>query len=357
MIPIFRRWPWSRSRDLIFTFIWSCGIGLVFMAIAAAMSGQWPSWRGAQIYLLVSNLIGYSIHVLFLIGDKSGIEAYAIQAGYVTKAIYFAATPVVGVIMGFGIYLTVFEPIPLKRVLGSGWVASVMSTSVVISIMISILFYLRERDATAQAELERERLRAERVEREAALANLRALQAQIEPHFLFNTLANVASLVDTDPARAKHMLESFNRFLRASLSATRGDSTTLGEEAELISAYLDVLVVRMGDRLHYAIDVPPNLAGQRLAPMLLQPVVENAIRHGLEPKVEGGELKLAARREKDDIVVEVRDTGVGFGATTCGGVGLTNLRERLSGLYGERASLAIGDNAPAGTVVTVRLPA
>jgi len=220
-----------------------------------------------------------------------------------------------------------------------------------------VIFFWRERDARAQADLERERLRAERVEREAVLANLRALQAQIEPHFLFNTLANAASLIDADPARAKHMLESFNRFLRASLAATRGESTTLGDESELIAAYLDVLEVRMGRRLRYAIDVPAELAGHTLAPMLLQPVVENAIRHGLEPKVEGGEIRLAARREQGDIVVEVRDTGVGFAATTRGGVGLTNLRERLRGLYGERASLAIGDNAPAGTVVTLRLPA
>ena len=113
----------------------------------------------------------------------------------------------------------------------------------------------------------------------------------------------------------------------------------------------------MGTRLRYTIDVPPELAAHALAPMLLQPVVENAIRHGLEPKVEGGEIRLAARREQGDIVVEVRDTGVGFAATTRGGVGLTNLRERLRGLYGERASLAIGDNAPVGTVVTLRLPA
>jgi len=357
LIPIFRRWPWSRARDVIYTFIWSCGVGLVFLAVAAAMSGEWPAWGAVRLYLLISNLIGYSIHVLFMVGDRSGIEARAIAAGFGVKAAYFAALPILGVIMGFGIYIVIFDPMPLARILGSGWVASAASTAVLISSLLSAVLYLRERSASAQAEITRERLRAERVEREAVLANLRALQAQIEPHFLFNTLANVASLVDTDPARAKHMLESFNRFLRASLAATRGESTTLGEEAGLIAAYLDVLEVRMGTRLRYTIDVPPELAAHALAPMLLQPVVENAIRHGLEPKVEGGELRLAARREADDIVVEVRDTGVGFGATTRGGVGLTNLRERLRGLYGERASLAIGDNAPAGTVVTVRLPA
>ncbi len=125
---------------------------------------------------------------------------------------------------------------------------------------------------------------------------------------------------------AKRMLETFIRFLRASLAATRGESTTLAAEAELIGSYLDVLQIRMGPRLRYTVDVPDDLHSFPIAPMLLQPVVENAIRHGLEPKVEGGELRLAARRDGDDIVVEVRDTGVGFGATTRGGVGLTNLR-------------------------------
>ncbi len=341
----------------MYTFIWSCGIGVGFLAIASAMSGRLPSAGAIWTYLLISNLIGYSIHAFFFIGERSGIQALAIRAGYVAKSAYFAGIPILGVPMGFGLYIVIFDPTPVRLILGSGWMTSAVTTSVLVSILISIAFYWRDREALAQAAFAAEQVRIERIERGALAANLRALQAQIEPHFLFNTLANVASLVDADPARAKHMLESFNRFLRASLAATRGESTTLGDEARLIAAYLDVLEVRMGHRLRYAIDVPPELAERQLAPMLLQPVVENAIRHGLEPKVEGGELRLAARREGDDIVVEVRDTGVGFGATTRGGVGLTNLRERLRGLYGERAALAIGDNAPAGTVVTLRLPA
>jgi sensor histidine kinase YesM len=219
------------------------------------------------------------------------------------------------------------------------------------------VFFARERQARMEAELERERLRAERVEREAALANLRALQAQIEPHFLFNTLANVTSLVDPDPAKAKAMLESFIQFLRASLAATRMESTTLGAEAELVAAYLHVLKVRMGERLRYVIDIPDDLRAAPIAPMLLQPVVENSIRHGLELKVEGGEVAFRARREAGTVVIEISDTGVGFASTTRGGVGLTNLRARLKLLYGERASLAISDNALAGAMVMIRIPA
>jgi sensor histidine kinase YesM len=225
-----------------------------------------------------------------------------------------------------------------------------------ISAILTAIFFLREREARAQAALEREQLRAERIEREAALANLRALQAQIEPHFLFNTLANVTSLVDRDPATAKRMLESFIRFLRASLAATRMETTTLGAEAELIAAYLDVLQIRMGARLRYRIDVPADLAGVAIAPMLLQPVVENAIRHGLEPKVDGGELAFTASRDGDGVTIEIRDTGAGFASTTRGGVGLTNLRDRLRGLYGERGALGIGEGARGGAAVTIRIP-
>ena len=145
--------------------------------------------------------------------------------------------------------------------------------------------------------------------------------------------------------------------MRASLAATRLRETTLAGERELIGAYLDVLQVRMGERLRYRVHVPAELEQYALPPMLLQPVVENAIAHGLEPKVEGGEVDVSARREGDVVVIDIADSGVGFGAATRGGVGLTNLRERLAALYADRARLEILDNAPSGTRVRVSLPA
>ena len=185
---------------------------------------------------------------------------------------------------------------------------------------------------------------------------MRALQAQIEPHFLFNTLANVTSLIEPDPARAKHMLETFIRFLRASLAATRRSSTTLADEFALIGDFLEVLEVRMGERLQVAIDLPADLGAIEIPAMLLQPVVENAIRHGLEPKVEGGRIELRARREGGTLVLEVADTGVGFGEATAGGVGLANIRERLRLAHGDAARLSIRANAPQGTIVAIELP-
>jgi sensor histidine kinase YesM len=237
------------------------------------------------------------------------------------------------------------------------WLAAFAFTSLVVSLVLSLIFFWRERHARAQAALEAERARNERIEREAAFANLRALQAQIEPHFLFNTLANVVSLVDPDPAKAKRMLESFIRFLRGSLNATRGESTTLVQEAELIASYLDVLQIRMGGRLRYEVDIPPELHAVALPPMLLQPVVENSIRHGLEPKVEGGLVRVHAHRNGAGVAVEISDTGVGFAPTTRGGVGLTNVRDRLRLIYGERASLVVSEAALGGAVVTLTLPA
>jgi sensor histidine kinase YesM len=238
-----------------------------------------------------------------------------------------------------------------------GMLATMMSGSIFISIVLSVVLYLIARRASVEVELEREKARTERIEREAVLANLRALQAQIEPHFLFNTLANVTSLIDPDPAKARRMLESFIRFLRASLGATRMESTTLGAERELIASYLEVLQVRMEGRLRYSLDVPPDLESYPLPSLLLQPLVENAIRHGLEPKVEGGEVTMRARREGGKVVVEIADSGVGFAPTTRGGVGLTNLRERLRLLFGDSASLEISDAPGAGSRVSVSLPA
>jgi sensor histidine kinase YesM len=237
------------------------------------------------------------------------------------------------------------------------WIAMMAAVSLTISGVLSLIFFSRARSARAEAALQGERLRAERIEREAALANLRALQAQIEPHFLFNTLANVTSLIDPDPAAAKRMLESFIRFLRASLASTRTRETTLAQERALIAAYLDILQIRMGPRLRYRIDVAPELDAFALPPMLLQPIVENAIVHGLEPKIDGGDVEVRASRAGDDVAIEIADTGVGFGAATRGGVGLTNLRERLEALYGGRARLEILENEPAGTRVRVRIPA
>ena len=357
VIPFFRRWKCGPVRDLLYTLIWNCGLGTLFWLLGGLFRPGAMALDNLLGSLVVANAIGFTLHAMFVVSGRLGLDEWVRTKGPVAITFFYTGMSTLGVIFGFTLVALAFDSKALQWLLQPRWLASMGVSSFVISTIIAAIFFARERQAHAEAAAASERERSERAEREATLANLRALQAQIEPHFLFNTLANVASLVDADPATAKRMLETFNRFLRASLAATRTEATTLGADAELIAAYLDVLQVRMGRRLAYRIDLPPELAGFTLPPMLLQPVVENAIRHGLEPKVEGGEVAISARREAGHVRVEVADTGVGFAATTRGGLGLANLRDRLRLLYGERAALAITENRPAGTRVAIDIPA
>jgi len=359
IIPAFRRFTPGPARDVAYTFIWNMALGTIFWLIAITVSPRHNLNTEYFIWnQIVAQSIGYTIHGLFEIGRLLRIDQLARRLGWAATTLYYTGVSTAGVLLGFGIVAALTDPGMFINWLRDPRMLGYMAgSSILISFVLSVVLFLRERRARAEAELEREKLRSERIERESVLANLRALQAQIEPHFLFNTLANVTSLIDPDPAKAKRMLESFIRFLRASLAATRTESTTLGAEAELIAAYLEVLQVRMEGRLRFSVQVPPDLASFMLPPMLLQPVVENAIRHGLEPKVDGGEVSLTARREGRSVVVEIADSGVGFASTTRGGVGLTNLRERLRLLFGERAALEIAEPGASGARVRVMLPA
>lgn len=202
----------------------------------------------------------------------------------------------------------------------------------------------------------REQIRSLSTEKQLVEARLRLLQAQIEPHFLFNTLANVISLIETAPPRARVMLEHFVAYLRASLAASRATRGTVGQEAELLRNYLELIRIRMGNRLTYDIAVAPDVADAPLAPMLLQPLVENAIKHGLEPKVEGGKVTVNIRRQASQLLATVEDNGLGFNPQGSSGVGLDNLRERLKVLYDGGAQVNIEDRAP-GTAITLVLPA
>jgi signal transduction histidine kinase len=221
------------------------------------------------------------------------------------------------------------------------------------------LFTRQERAARIEAAAARERVRAEAVARQATQAQLQLLQAQIEPHMLFNTLANLESLIELDAARASHMLRQLIRYLRATLTSSRAEATTLAQEFGLLDAYLGLMAVRMGMRLRFSLHLPEALAGACVPPMLLQPLVENAIAHGLEPKVGGGELVVSAERRGEALEITVRDSGLGLGrpaARAGSGVGLANTRERLRGLYGERATLALEPAVPHGAVARITLP-
>jgi hypothetical protein len=203
---------------------------------------------------------------------------------------------------------------------------------------------------------------AESLRRQVVEARMAAMQAQVEPHFLFNTLASIEHLIETDPGRAAQMQRNLIALLRASMptmrEANHGAPRHLGRELEVIRPYLEILKVRMEERLATAIDVPAGLLSAEFPPMMIQTLVENAIKHGLEPKPEGGTLTVKAEVVHGALAVSVADTGLGFGqAPTAGtGVGLANVRERLQMLYAGKASLTVAANQPSGTVVTVTVP-
>jgi len=207
------------------------------------------------------------------------------------------------------------------------------------------------REELADAECGRETLQAQMVE-----ARLSALQAQIEPHFLFNTLANVKRLYETVPHQGREMLSSLISYLRAALPSMRQSGSTLGRELDLARSFLTILKMRMGDRLDFSIEVEPALNDAQVPPMILPTLVENAIKHGLSPLPEGGRIEIAARRDGHDLLVEVRDNGAGFSASGGSGVGLANTRSRLAALFGSRAALSLSSAAPRGVLASLRMP-
>lgn len=231
--------------------------------------------------------------------------------------------------------------------------ASILLVSLLPGIATTYFFYSRSRLAASHAQ-------AEQAERLAAEQRLQLLASQLEPHMLFNTLANLRALISVDPARAQAMLDRLILFLRATLDASRASTHPLADEFARLADYLALMQIRMGDRLQTRFDLPAALAAKAVPSLLLQPLVENAIKHGLEPHVQGGRIDVAAAREGNQLVLRVRDTGAGLSSTPAGraGFGLEQVRERLAALYGPAAGLVLApaDDAEGGTLATLRLP-
>ena len=364
LLPGFGRWPASPRRDALYTVIFSSLIALVLVAIQAMVSDPGrPLGRYFAAMLLVSNLCGLFIHggmalLNYLFND------WPQRARGLPRVLLHIVVSVVSVVAGVAVSNVLLSGGPALHVLATP--AAVFQCTLIAAVIAVFMLVVRrnaERRIQAATDAARQKELEEATARLLAEARLRALQAQIEPHFLYNTLANVMGLIGPHPDQARHMLERFIDYLRASLDTSRSEATTLGDEARLLAAYLDVLTVRMGSRLRYRIDVPAALHQVAIAPMLLQPVVENAIAHGLEPKVEGGAVTITASIDDGVLRLVVSDTGVGLdvaaGAASRkpgGGVGLGNLRERLRSLYGAGASVALLENQPCGMLVRIVIP-
>jgi len=235
---------------------------------------------------------------------------------------------------------------------------------IVASLIIKIS-YKRQVQAQAQAAQAVEVAESEALKRQVVEARMAAMQAQIEPHFLFNTLASIDHLIEVDPPRASQMQKNLIALLRAAMPTLRetdgaatGQARDLDRELAVIRPYLEILKVRMEERLITKIDVPDGLLSAEFPTMMLQTLVENAVKHGLEPKPEGGQLAIKAEIVHGKLALTVQDSGLGFGqAETAGtGVGLANIRERLHLLYGTKAGLTIDERPGGGTRVTLSMP-
>ncbi|MBV8657982.1 MAG: histidine kinase [Burkholderiales bacterium] len=357
LFAFFRRWRPSLVRDLVYTFILGLAFGLFFFALFAPSlaDGGW----GLHLWhtFVVAMAIAYTIHGLYVLGDRM-LARWLHRARGWQRAIYHIALPTAGVFAGYGIAISLLsDPIAVLRHIGDIFTPGVVQGVAVMAVMVSggVLFAYITR---LRELLERERVAAE--QRRVLEAQLRMLQAQIEPHFLYNTLANAVGLIQPAPERAQLLLERLIDYLRATLAASRGVELPLRGEIDTLTAYLELMKVRMGDRLRYRIELAEAAAGLSLPPMLLQPIVENAISHGLEPKIEGGEIVLTAAVEANELRIVIRDTGAGFRPDAPrkpgGGVGLANLRERIAALYGREGGLSLTDNSDGGVCVTLRIP-
>jgi hypothetical protein len=239
----------------------------------------------------------------------------------------------------------------------SDWLMTFIFLLILTGIIVKIVLGSKKK-AETRAQAATATAAQEGLKRQLAEAQLKMMQAQVEPHFLFNTLASVDFLIETDPPRASRMQKNLIAYLRSALPQMREGSTTLGKEIALCRSYLEILKVRMDERLQFMINVPQGLASAQFPPMIIQSLVENAIKHGLEPKAEGGALTIGADIANGNLRVTVADTGLGFGAAgrPGTGVGLANVRERLGALYGGRARLLVETNTPAGTIATIEVP-
>jgi signal transduction histidine kinase len=308
----------------------------------------WALWYGKNF--IVTLTVAAIIHLLFDLGRVVlATPARLARWRPWQRSTYFAGVPMLGVLLGWPLGLTLAGANLMDWVgtpEGTNTIVGTVLASLTITLLMHTYFASRHREIVA--------------ERRATEAQLRLLQAQIEPHFLFNTLANVQSLMDHDPPKARAMLSSFTDYLRATLGTLRSETSTVGHELDLAQSYLQLLQTRMEDRLRFEIDTDAAARQLPLPSLLLQPLVENAVMHGLEPSIEGGCVQVRAHVADGRLVLSVQDDGRGLDAarrpgSRGNGMALANIRERLQARYGSAARLHI-EAAHPGTLATVTLP-
>lgn len=337
------------SRKRILT---SLALTAVFNTIIALFLTHLGFGKGLAVNFIFSQSIGLCM-CSFILAGHYFVRGPSLVGHAVLLLITMPAGAAVGTFVGAQIAGVSFEeilqgrPAPFIQMLFIG---------ILFGTMVTYFFFSRERISQTEAQLQEEQIKRLTLEKKTLETHLRLLQAQIEPHFLFNTLSNILSLLESDPVAGRAMLENLTRYLRSSLSRTRERTTTLGQELDLVRAFLDIYKVRMGERLRYAIEVPEKLRDVPFPPMLVQPLVENALKHGIEPEIKGGEILIKVEENADSYHLIVVDTGSGLSKQGVGGIGLANVRERVEALFHGRGRLILEDNQPSGLKVTMEIP-
>jgi sensor histidine kinase YesM len=342
--PGFHFYPKKALKNFVFTLIF-CAIIALFL-VASGMA------HPLSTVLVMSYSIGICIH-LFITVSLHVIKPR--HNGIIWLIIVLGA--VAGNMVGVRLGPFLSEMLLQQSVdFASPSLFQIATFSISFGGVISFFFWSRGSLSATRAQMQEEKIKRISSEKAAVETNLRLLQAQIEPHFLFNTLSNIHSLMDSDPQSAKTMLLDLNQYLRNTLKQTRQGTTTLGKELEVVAAYLKIFKVRLGLRLQFAVDLPEDLKDRPFPPMLLQPLVENAVIHGIEPSEQGGQISIRARQVQGRLQVEIADTGMGFTTGHGNGMGLANIRERLGLIYGQAAQLVLQENNPHGVTAVIEIP-
>jgi sensor histidine kinase YesM len=335
---------WKGVRDFFVLTVLFCALVAGVTTLAA------PSLPAFARWLLIAESIGL---VGAAIGTAVGRLSWLRRLRPIHAHLFiFAVTVPIAYVVGSSLAYTILgEPWPIFQSHPRRIIALI--TTALAALFVVYFDAMRQRiENEAAARIEAQRLAGE--------SQLRLLRAQLEPHMLFNTLANLRTLVEVDPKLAQNMIDQVILYLRSTLAASREDETTLRQEFAQLRAYLEIMALRMGDRMSFHLDLPATLESFVIPPMLLQPLVENAIKHGVEPKIGKSEIRVRAEQADGRLRIIVADTGLGFSvdATDRMGAsyGLTHVRDRLRAFYGPGATLALDGNEPQGVRATLSIP-
>lgn len=341
---------WGISRRFLFLYFPGYFLICLLAAFIGPLKGNWKYFIEDLIFFipLMPLLLLFTVIPIAIFKP---IKSFSRRTIMIISSLIFTVLFIIALVLVFSTESSL-SPFHLAK-----WVINMGIGTFWIGCFTCIYFYHEEKQYITEKRIIEERIKRINNEKMVTETYLRLLQAQIEPHFLFNTLTSILSLTDTDLQKAKKMHDNFMQYLKTTLSKTRSSVTTIAQEIELIKAYLDIFKVRMGKRLNYTIETDDEANDLPFPSMLIQPIVENAIKHGLEPKIDGGKIRIKiSKKERDRLNWEIEDTGLGMSEKSHLGTGLSNIMERIEALYGKDGHLKIKESRPSGVKVILEVP-